>query len=392
MRKQIGAVGLATLILGSLFTASAEAAVPAEGHLSKNQRSLAWSGGPFFVPQPDPCIDDDAIPCDPSAPLPREHFTVTVDAPAGWPVVATITTENITTENYNLGAFASDGTLLARSNSRWGYESVEFIHQPVPGSDVATYDLRVSAPIVLPGSTYDGTVTVAKPPKVKAPEWEPDGVGECAKGEKVLAEALTTPDDGHEVVIDVLVLLDEVDEERARAIFERATTAYAPLNISLRTTFHEVSFISTNALEFLLLAAEYVGGAPPRGFDIVHTLTSDSMGIAEGRVFCVGGGAGGETAFSVSRTHPQEDVSVTPLGIRTYVDSSAVFVAHEIGHLYGGDHNYANCVEGKVEDLANSERTLHPCTTMWFESTPPSLKFSTINGKIIRQMALRYAD
>ena len=391
MRKQIGAVGLATLVLGSLFTASAKAALLAEGHLSKNQRSIAWSGGPFFVPQPDPCVDDEAVPCDPSAPLPREHFTVTVDAPAGWHVFATITTENITIENYNLGAFASDGTLLARSNSRWGYESVEFIHQPVPGSDVATYDLRVSAPIVLPGSTYDGTVTIAKPPKVKTPRWEPHGVGACPSGEEALVEALTTPDDDHEVVIDVLVLLDGVDEEQAREIFERTASAYAPLNISLRTDFHEVSFIASDVFEFLRVAREYMRGGPPRGFDIVHTLTSDSMGLAEGVASCLGGAAGGDTAFSASRTHPQEDVSITPLGIRTYIDSSAGFVAHEIGHLYGGKHNYANCVEGKVEDLA-SERTFNPCTTMWFESTPLSLGFSTINGLIIRQMALRYAD
>jgi len=63
--------------------------------------------------------------------------------------------------------------------------------------------------------------------------------------------------------------------------------------------------------------------------------------------------------------------------------------AHEIGHLFGGSHDYANCVEGVLvsEDAIQGG----PCTLM-HENLNISYGFSTLNRAVIRGYATEFAS
>jgi len=320
-----------------------------------------------------------------------DHLALTVDAPYGWLVRVSVATERVTLENYDLAVYDDAGAYVAGSNSRWGYESVTFIHRPRDG-DVVRYDVRTAPTAVLPGSTYWGTAELRAPgyPGGGRPPGRPGGACTRTSAVQDLVAAEITPDDGGVVNLEILVLLDGVDESTGRAIMRRAAEAYGPLGISVRPHFKRVFFFSETWPDLMNEARAAVGGSRPSNVDVVHLITEKGLGLAEGVAPCNGGIAHPDSAFSLSRTHPQEDVPLPLTGTRTYVDSSAEFVAHEVGHLLGGRHDLANCGEGRPERLV-SNNELSPCTIMWFESTPPSLEFSSLNAKIVRYYASTYA-
>ena len=75
----------------------------------------------------------------------------------------------------------------------------------------------------------------------------------------------------------------------------------------------------------------------------------------------------------------------------TTVNGTAVVAAHEIGHLMGAHHHYANCVEGIAPDeLLGLELT--PCTLMFNAVNPASLRFSAVNGPVVRGHAVDFAS
>lgn len=59
-------------------------------------------------------------------------------------------------------------------------------------------------------------------------------------------------------------------------------------------------------------------------------------------------------------------------------------IAHELGHLMGGQHQLANCVEGPL--LGDVPR---PCTLM-DTSISMTLKLSTANTTVVRAHAVKY--
>ena len=95
-----------------------------------------------------------------------------------------------------------------------------------------------------------------------------------------------------------------------------------------------------------------------------------------------------DRAFAVG-----EDITENrPLGpFVTTVNGTAVVAAHEIGHLMGAHHHYANCVEGiRPDELLGLELT--PCTLMFNAVNPASLRFSSVNGPVVRGHAVNYAS
>ena len=54
------------------------------------------------------------------------------------------------------------------------------------------------------------------------------------------------------------------------------------------------------------------------------------------------------------------------------VAATAEVFAHEMGHLIGAHHHYANCVEGNLS--STDQNDLSPCTLMF-----PAVNFASLN-------------
>ena len=133
------------------------------------------------------------------------------------------------------------------------------------------------------------------------------------------------------------------------------------------------------------------GGARPAGSDVVLVLTSknieaDGAEQVVGMADCIGGVAFAENAFAVSEVQAEDAVPFGPVTL--FSDLWAKVAAHEIGHLLGAHHHYANCVEGNT-DIATGDGS--PCTLMINDVGLASLGFSTLNGTVVRGHAEVYA-
>ncbi len=67
---------------------------------------------------------------------------------------------------------------------------------------------------------------------------------------------------------------------------------------------------------------------------------------------------------------------------------TAKVAAHEVGHLMGGHHHYANCAEGLLSEVGSE---LSPCTLMFNAVDASSLNFSSLNGLVVRGHGEAYA-
>lgn len=203
-------------------------------------------------------------------------------------------------------------------------------------------------------------------------------------------------DDGQEVVLDVHFVLDDVPPSDAQVIVERASKPYGPVGIRINATYEDVHFEPTgrtaagvptiDAQELIDATRDHFGGYRPHHTDVVYTMTSKelvSSGAAgdavAGMADCIGGIRYPEAAFAVGEV----DLAAQPPG-----RWSGKVGGHEIAHLLGAHHHYANCAEGDTEEM-----TTHgtPCTLMFNDTFLISLKFSTLEGAVVRGHALEYA-
>jgi hypothetical protein len=176
--------------------------------------------------------------------------------------------------------------------------------------------------------------------------------------------------------VRVLVLIDGVTEAVARAAMVEAAKPYEPLALRLRAVeYRRVSFTVTDADQLIEASKDVLSGGRPAGVDLVYTFTGKNMtggllgdGVA-GKVDCVGGVAHPDNAFGVG------EVSY---------DSEAVIAGHEMGHLLGAHHHYANCAE------RGSEVEVELCTIMINDIFFASLRFSSINAALVRGHAETY--
>jgi hypothetical protein len=212
------------------------------------------------------------------------------------------------------------------------------------------------------------------------------------------AVVLDEGDPGDVISLDVLVILDGTTREHAEAIFSEAAASYAPLDIDLHVVeYREHSFAPmVDGLAINAAARNLLGGHRPDGIDIVEILTDRDIqqlgqpavaGIAD----CIGGVAYGDRAFVTAESATPQDVAVGPV-VFDY-RAQAHVTAHEIGHLMGGQHHYANCVEGIEASDAHDDGTVEasPCSLMFNAADLLGTNFGEINGRIVRAMANRYA-
>ncbi len=193
--------------------------------------------------------------------------------------------------------------------------------------------------------------------------------------------------------LDTRVLLDGVSAERGQAVFETAKRSYAPLGVNLVPSFEAVSFSGTDAAGLNAQAKAHNGGQRPAGIDVVYTLTNkdiqaDGNTAVAGLADCIGGVAFPDSAFAVGENLTVDEAVLLGIPELTLARNLTAKVAsHEIGHLMGAHHHYANCVEG----LLTETDEISPCTLMFNIVDASSLNFSTLEGLVVRGHAELYA-
>ena len=232
-------------------------------------------------------------------------------------------------------------------------------------------------------------VALAAPAPASAEPIEIGHIPECLEAVPAAVSIPPAP----AVNLDVRVLLDGITPTRGAQVLDTAKQSYAPLNINLIPSFESVSFSGTDAQGLIDQAKARFGGAVPAGVDIVYTLTSkdiqaDGQTAVAGLADCIGGVAFDDSAFAVGENFTTDEAAlVGPLFLARNL--SAKVAAHEIGHLMGGHHHYANCAEGLLSDSVQGE--LSPCTLMFNAVDLASLNFTTLNGLVVGGHAEAYA-
>jgi hypothetical protein len=358
------------------------AAEPAAGTVSATQPETSWTGGPFLAPNPLGPTD---------CPIPKapycDTFTLNVGPlPSDGPDVAVSVAADRTADLLSVAIYGPTGAVVARSQGLGSSQTVLLTAPPA-----GAYSVRVELLLGTPGvSTYKGRAVAFK------------GNPEIDLSQDCFLEETTVvfgPDDGRVVDLDVLVLLDGVDETYARRFFEKVAIAYAELDIRVVPTFQiaDPPFTGDSTTDIISQArARFPGGKVPVEYDIVEVLTSkDVQALGQyavaGQADCIGGLAYDERSYEVSEAAtgiPDEGVTIGPLTFGA--EYSAKITAHEMGHLLGGQHHYANCVEGI--DPAGETSDVSPCTLMFNSGDIISLHFSAINAAIVRGYAVKYAS
>jgi Metallo-peptidase family M12B Reprolysin-like len=215
---------------------------------------------------------------------------------------------------------------------------------------------------------------------------QPIEVGHIPECLEAAPAAVAIPVGAPAVTLDVRVLLDGVSTTRAAAVLDTAKRSYTPLGINLVPSFQSVSFSGTDAQGLIDQSKALFGGSRPAGIDIVYTLTTKDIQAGgntavAGLADCIGGVAFDDRAFGVGENFTtDESLAIGPTALARNL--TAKVTAHEIGHLMGGHHHYANCAEGVLGDPPPSE--LSPCTLMINAVDLASLNFSTANGLVVR--------
>lgn len=241
-----------------------------------------------------------------------------------------------------------------------------------------------------PTVSQGGTVTVVFNLKRNGKEIPVDDERRCTGGLGEPLSYVLSPDDGRRVAVDALILLDGVEEAAGRELMAKVVRGFGETGIDLLPAFQSVTLTpaSLSVKDMFTAIKAEVGGEVPQGFELVHLLTDKDIESWAGYAFCVGGIQSREHAFSMSEVRGQAINIIRGVPVPVWYWGDDYLAAHEIGHLFGGGHDLANCVEGVA--LVEGE-TPAPCTLM-HPNLNVSYVFSTINRAIVRGHAMDFAD
>ena len=231
-----------------------------------------------------------------------------------------------------------------------------------------------------------------------------DDAEDCQEAVPAAASVAGVLDDGRELVLDVHLLLDGVSEARAQEVMKKAQQAYRPLAITLKWTTQIVDVpaqrrepvsplsttnVPTSDADYLTARAKAaVQGRPPGDSDVVYLLTSDNItGTVAGVADCIGGIRYPNRSFAIGEESPDGQ---RPLPVWCCTMSTAKVAAHEIAHLLGAHHHYANCVEGAP--TAVGDMHAGTCTLMFNDVGLVNLHFSAVEAAVVRGHVLRFVD
>ena len=192
------------------------------------------------------------------------------------------------------------------------------------------------------------------------------------------------------VTISVRVVLDGVTTAQANPIMIEAARSYGPLGLQLQWSFQSGSFSTNDSIGIINQAKALFGGQRPAGSDVVYVLTSKDIsgGVngssVAGQADCIGGVAFPENAFAVGEAdQAYEPAEIGPVYIGA--ETPARIAAHEIGHLMGAHHHYAECPTIRLIRGDNL------CTLMINDVGLAGRLFSPVNGAIVQGHAQKYA-
>jgi hypothetical protein len=374
MKRSLSAFSCAALAAVALGV-TVGGAEPDQGTISRDSRSVTWAGGPFTVSNPAGCVGGAGDPtCD--------HFRLIVNAPHGSTFIVAIQTPAGSTDDFDLFVYYPDGSEAASSASSGGNEAVVIEHRTDKGT--GPYEVRVQPWLVNAGGNYSGIAVLQRGTPT-------DVTRECLEPVPAVVGVGGVTDTGQPVTMNLVVLLDGVSRESASAQIERAADGYLSVNMPFSVTYRKVAFNTDEAESLIQLAKNLFGGQRPAGSDIVYVLTSKNIqsggddGVA-GLADCIGGVRYPTRAFAVGEDFPGNE-QIGPFTLM--VDATAKIAAHELGHLMGAHHHYANCVEGLTTE--GEHRELSPCTLMFNFVDFQSINFSLLNQTVVRGHATSFA-
>ncbi len=384
---------LAAVITLGVLSMTADAASPASGTVDGNQGETTWTGGPFYASNPATTGGlIKQVPCDVGQPA-CDNFRVTASSNVKELLIAIAPAEGFETDDYDLHVYNDRGERVGEDASDNGYESSVISNDGTS----AYFDIRVQPWLVLPGSSYSGVVQATRRQPV-------DVVTECLE---LVPQDIgsTIIDGGQRVELSVMMLLDGTDAAVAQQLFARAAESYKPLNIDLVLVKTKAVAYTTSMSDELIAAAKAtVGGVPPKGIDVVGVLTNKTMqgatadaGTVVGQADCIGGIRWDSTSFfvasdirNIENPTTGQTGTLNSLGLNPNVDAASEVIAHEIGHLIGAHHHYANCVEGNLSSAGSTD--VSPCTLMFPAVNFSSLNFSALEGAVVRGHAVQHAS
>jgi hypothetical protein len=158
---RIGRAAVLAILLTALIQPWADAASPRSGTLLRSNPAVTWSGGPFWLSEPNyvnaTCVAGARDPlCD--------HYSLTVNLSDGARILVSVTTaaanpndgiQPFDGNDYDFYVYSPEGVLLAYAANTQGNEKVIFTHRA--RFKGRPYEIRVHPWFVRPGSTYKGT-------------------------------------------------------------------------------------------------------------------------------------------------------------------------------------------------------------------------------------------
>jgi len=390
MNRSLARLGIFFVL--SIFAMAAFAADPANGNLGGQKEEAVWSGGPFYVSNPATTAGAvKQVPCDLGQPV-CDSYRLTVATSVKQVLIAIAPAQGFESDDYDLYIYNDQGIQIANDADGDGYESAVIDNDGTS----AYFDVRVQPYTVGAGSSYSGVAQATRKQPV-------DTVRECLE---LVPENVAVPvlDSGQQVELSVYLLLDGTSATVAQQVMARAAESYRPLNISLVLKgTKSVTYDTTVSDQLIAAAKTTTGGKPPKGIDLVGVFTTKEMqaatggaGTVVGQADCIGGIRWDDTSFFVvSDIRDIENPStgttgtLNSLGLNPNVDATAEVMAHEIGHLMGAHHHYANCVEGNLTSAGPSD--VSPCTLMFPAVNFASLNFAALEGSTVRGHAVNHA-
>jgi hypothetical protein len=216
------------------------------------------------------------------------------------------------------------------------------------------------------------------------------------------------------ITANVVIALDGVSVAKAKQIVAKGSTAYAPGPVPQLTPDIKINVIAYHDLTSVLkgnIVDGFIVEPDPLGTDLmsqliryyhktypklkrdhVHLLTTKDIAAeltpgnpepaVAGIANCIGG-VGTPYAYAITEVGTIKPVELGPL--TAYLDVEAKNFAHEMGHVFGGHHHYAECVESAPGGLA--ARTVDVCSVMFNSLDFNSLHFSPVEVAAIRGFA-----